>query len=483
MKTMISNKIYLSMVALALVCAMTAGCSSDDNLAKIEITQPEIDNGNQTAVYTITVNLDEGNGTRAVDPSTGVKTFAEGDQIALIYKDNSTNQLAKLVSNALTDADIASGNKSATFSFNSTPIPVADSKVRYIYPASMAATTLPTDVDADNDGTVDYSALANQNGTAVSLANVDLGIYNGTASGTVLPTSFTLLNQLTICEFTLKDGGNSNADITNTVTSLNISDGTNTYTVTPQSALSTIYVAMKPASGNIAFTAATATTTYFKTATEKTLDASNLYSISVSMQSLALGNVFCSDGSVYASKDAATTASKTPVAVICYLGNDAETNTAYKHGLALALADASTYAVWCSQTGATCLGTQYDNETAAKGDMAGIANTDYLINNAPAGHTHTAASAARNYNGGTHPTGTSKWFLPSAGQWDKMINAAGGYYTLKSNASLQSPDSRYWSSTEYNSQSAWFHLFSLGDWHDVTKNGDYCGSVRSALAF
>ena len=63
------------MAALVLVCAMTAGCSSDDNLAKIEITQPEIDNGNQTAVYTITVNLDEAGGTRALKPTTGVKTF------------------------------------------------------------------------------------------------------------------------------------------------------------------------------------------------------------------------------------------------------------------------------------------------------------------------------------------------------------------------------------------------------------------------
>lgn len=471
------NKIYLSMAALVLVCAMTAGCSSDDNLAKIEITQPEIDNGNQTAVYTITVNLDEAGGTRALNPTTGVKTFSEDDQIALIYKDNTTGQLAKLVSNALTTADISNEGKSATFSFNSTPIPVSDSKVRYIYPASMAATTLPTDVDADNDGTVDYSALGTQDGTAASLANVDLGIYDGTASGTVLPTSFTLLNQLTICEFTLKDGGNSNADITNTVTSLNISEGTNTYTVTPQSALSTIYVAMKPASGNIAFTAATATTTYFKTATEKTLDASNLYSISVSMQSLALGNVFCSDGSVYASKDAATTAGKTPVALICYLGNNAETNTAYKHGLALALTDASTWSAWCSQCSAACQKSQYSSDPSS--DIAGIDNTDYHIDHVPAGHEHSAASAARNYNSGIHPTGTSAWFLPSAGQWNKMA-AANGFTTLTSNADLKA-GFLYWSSTETDINNAWYYDVNSGSCQYGTKTGhDY---IRSALAF
>ena len=472
------NKIYLSMAALVLVCAMTAGCSSDDNLAKIEITQPEIDNGNQTAVYTITVNLDEAGGTRALNPTTGVKTFSEDDQIALIYKDNATGQLAKLVSNALTDADIASEGKSATFSFNSTPIPVSDSKVRYIYPASMAATTLPSgdDVNADNDGTVDYSALGTQDGTASSLANVDLGIYDGTASGTVLPTSFTLLNQLTICEFTLKDGGNSNADITSSVNSLTISDGTNAYAVSP-SGLDAIYVAMKPASGNIAFTAATtASKTYFKTATSKTLTAGTLYTnITVSMVELAVGSVFCSDGSVYASKDAATSASKTPVALICYLGNDAETNAAFKHGLALALTDASTSAVWCSQKSVTCLGKRYDNWPDAKCDMAGIANTDALI--AHGTHTHDAAKAARNYNSGTHPIGTSAWFLPSAGQWDKMITAAGGFVNLKTNAGLQK--NCYYSSTETNAMRAWY--LNMGSWSDNVKT--VYNYVRSALAF
>lgn len=464
------------MAVLVFVGAMTAGCSSNDLTA--ETPQP-VNNG--TVVMKTTISLSESASTRALTEA-GVKTFAVDDKIAVIYK-NTAGETVKAESAALQAIDLHDAAKTASFSVALTN-PEPSTAVRYIYPASMAKDVANDATITSDDATIDYTGLlSSQNGDLTTLGtNYDLAVYDGNLNGTNLPGSATLTNPLAICGFTLTDGG---SDITNTVNSLTVSDGTNSYAVTPTSALSTIYVAMKPTSGNIAFTAATtASKTYFKTATSKTLTAGTLYTnITVSMVELAVGSVFCSDGSVYASKDAAISASKTPVALICYLGNDAETNTAYKHGLALALADASTYAVWCSQTGATCLGTQYDNETAAKGDMAGIANTDYLINNAPAGHTHTAASAARNYNGGTHPTGTSKWFLPSAGQWDKMINAAGGYNTLKSNASLQSPDSRYWSSTEHSSQNAWLHLFSLGKWYEVTKNGDYCGSVRSALAF
>lgn len=473
---MTNNKIFLSMAVLVFVGAMTAGCSSNDLTA--ETPQP-VNNG--TVVMKTTISLSESASTRALTEA-GVKTFAVDDKIAVIYK-NTAGETVKAESAALQAIDLHDAAKTASFSVALTN-PEPSTAVRYIYPASMAKDVANDATITSDDATIDYTGLlSSQNGDLTTLGtNYDLAVYDGNLNGTNLPGSATLTNPLAICGFTLTDGG---SDITNTVNSLTVSDGTNSYAVTPTSALSTIYVAMKPTSGNIAFTAATtASKTYFKTATSKTLTAGTLYTnITVSMVELAVGSVFCSDGSVYASKDAAISASKTPVALICYLGNDAETNTAYKHGLALALADASTYAVWCSQTGATCLGTQYDNETAAKGDMAGIANTDYLINNAPAGHTHTAASAARNYNGGTHPTGTSKWFLPSAGQWDKMINAAGGYNTLKSNASLQSPDSRYWSSTEHSSQNAWLHLFSLGKWYEVTKNGDYCGSVRSALAF
>lgn len=137
-----------------------------------------------------------------------------------------------------------------------------------------------------------------------------------------------------------------------------------------------------------------------------------------------VGSVITSDGYVYATASDATAASKTAVAMICYVGDagsaDASTGSEAYKGLALALSDAGT-GKWCSQHSVNCLTTQY-NSGQQTNDMAGIANTDYLIDHDPDGHGHTAASVARNY-AVAHPTGTSVWFLPSAGQWDKMVNA------------------------------------------------------------
>ena len=471
---------FLSMAALLVVGAIMTGCSSDDNIDNPQ--QPaNKDNG---VTLTATVSLDGGAGTRAITPGgtaadPWTKTFESTNKIAVIYQNGDGTQKAE--SGTLTLS--ADGTK-ATFTVSLTS-PTSNSAIRYIYPASMAKTPATTATITDDAATIDYSGIfSSQKGDLTSLGtNYDLAVFDGSLSGTDLPASATLTNPLAICKFTLKKDGSS--AITSIVNSLTISDGTNVYAVAP-SGLDAIYVAMKPASGKIAFTARTTDSkTYFKTATGTSLAASTLYTnITVgSMVELTLGKVFCSDGSVYADASAATTAGKTPVAKIAYLGNDAETsptNTAFKNGLALALEDVSSTKTWCSQNSVTCLGTghQFDSEAGAKGDMAGIDNTDALVNNT--GHTHAAASSARGYNSGTHPTGTSAWFLPSAGQWDKMAIAAGSYADLKTNTGLQE-SAHYWSSTEGGAEYAWFFDCNGGDLSDYAKDNDF--QVRACLAF
>lgn len=467
---------FLSMAALLVVGAIMTGCSSDDNIDNPQ--QPA--NNDNVVTLTATVSLDGAAGTRAIDGTTGAKTFETGKQIAVFYEDASGN-LQKAVSTDFTPLTDAT---KATFTVTLST-PKSGGKIRYIYPASMAKAldAIPTAYPAAatiDDVTIDYSGIfGSQNGTLTTLANYDLAVKDATLSGTDQPATVTLTNPLAICKFTLTDGSN---DITSSVNSLTISDGTNAYRVTP-SGLSAIYVAMKPASGKIAFTARTSDSkTYFKTATGTSLAASKLYTnITVgSMVELALGNVFCSDGSVYATKDAATTAGKTPVAKIAYLGNDAETsptNTAFKNGLALALEDVSDTKTWCSQKSVTCLGTQYGNSTKFN-DLAGIANTDALVGHNS--HTHAAASAARNYNSGTHPAGTSAWFLPSAGQWDKMIGSTGlGLSNLGLLANVS-----YWSSTEDDASHAWGFGSNDGYWANSGSGKDAVTiRVRACLAF
>ena len=208
-----------------------------------------------------------------------------------------------------------------------------------------------------------------------------------------------------------------------------------------------------------------------------------------------LGWIIASDSYAYKTKDdVPTTALK--VAVITYTGTDAGDAT-YNHGLALAMKDANdgNPAQWCSATGDNCLANQYNTEDAAKGDMAGIANTTTLVGD---GHTHAPATAARDFKyddgveAGAHPYYTSKWFLPSAGQWEKMINACMGVLgTYNSSGDLigcfgtrggtNMRDAYYWSSTESDSNDAYDINFFPGGWSISTKTT--FSYVRACLAF
>jgi hypothetical protein len=453
---------FLSMAALLVVGAIMTGCSSDDN---IDNPQQPVNNDN-VVTLTATVSLDGGAATRAIDGTTGAKTFETGKQIAVIYK-NTSNQTVKAVSFDFTPTG---DNTKATFTVTLTN-PANNSAIRYIYPASMAKIIATDATITDDDATIDYSGLlGSQDGTLTTLANYDLAVKDATLSGTDQPATVTLTNPLAICKFAFETGESLlMTDITSNVNSLTISDGTNAYSVNPTSALSEIYVAMKPASGNIAFTARTSDSkTYFKTATGTSLVASTLYTnITVSMQELALGNVFCSDGSVYASKDAATTATKTPVAMIAYLGSDNGEAAPYNHGLALALSDASPGCKW--KTSKTDAGhTKQTSSTFT--EESGLQYNDATHNS----DTYPAFKAAITYSPAA-PTGCSSWFLASGYQWKQKIGAAG-----LSNLGLQGTN--YWSSTEYDANDAWYFTPMFSSWNHLNK--DISGArVRACLAF
>lgn len=264
---MIKTIKFLSMAALAFVGAITTGCSSDDDSESLD--KPV----SKTVTLTTTISMDGSAPTRALDEN-GMKTFAVGDQVAVVYT-NTSSQRVVAVSNALVVSDITDWDKSAKITVTLTD-PVAGS-VDYIYPASMAK----------SDGTANLSALCMQNGTLTTLAStLDYAKGSGTmteSGGDFTLPGITLRNQLAICQFKIKN--DEGTEITSSITGLTVSDGTNTYTVSREAAAGPIYVAMQPVSDDktISFVANDASSSYYKSVSGKALTANNLYPINVTM--------------------------------------------------------------------------------------------------------------------------------------------------------------------------------------------------------
>jgi len=261
-----TTKYFLSMAALALVGAMTVSCSSDDNITD-QPQQQEVTKNN-VVTLTTTVSLDGSATTRAlsIEGNKGVKTFAAGETMAVIYHNGTST--VKAVSHALEAGDITNEGKNATFTFD-LETPTKSGDVLYIYPAAMAG-----------DTGVDITKLNTQEGTFDALqSKYDLCTNFGAWDGDNLP-SLTLENHLAILAITLKDEAGT-SDITSSTTKLTLSDGTNTYNVNREASDGPIYVAIFPtADATITVTATDGTKNYIKTLTGKTYAKGNGYPVS-----------------------------------------------------------------------------------------------------------------------------------------------------------------------------------------------------------
>ncbi len=268
---------YFSIAALALMGAVMTGCSNND-----ELQQPE--SVKRTVTLTTTVSLDGGAGTRALDVTTGVKTFAVDDQISFVYK-NTSDETKLAVSEKLTQSDISADGKTATI-YVALEDPATNSQLRMIYPATMANIPMSTSATINDDaGTINLEALqSGQSGYEGELSDYDLAVFNGTLTGYALPASVTLANKLAICAFTIKNADGTQ-DITTTITNLTISDGTYTYSIGRSNLISPIYVAMMPVDdANIEMTAtANDGQHYAKSLTNITYAANNIYPLAMRM--------------------------------------------------------------------------------------------------------------------------------------------------------------------------------------------------------
>ena len=254
-------------VALILAGAMALGCSS----MKEEIPGQA---GNDIFItLTTLVGRDGSPATRALSAA-GVKTFAPGEQIALLYE-NTDGETVKAEGEAFTEDDISNDGKTATLTVT-LKNPAPNGAVTFVYPASKAM----------DDGTVDYEN--NYLGTLEVLAgNDDLAVFEGVLTEDAqLPASVILVNQLAVVEFTFKD--EDGTDITGNMLYVTISGGASIFWYhslddeTPFGS-SPMYAAMRPLDGSesLLFEAYDGTDYYYKRVGGKVLEAGNMYPIGV----------------------------------------------------------------------------------------------------------------------------------------------------------------------------------------------------------
>ena len=521
------TKIFLKMAALAVMGTIMSGCAEE-----IETLQP----ANQSAVQKTTISLADDAGTRGAIASDGKTSFSAGDQIAVIYQ-NTDGKTLKAVSAALTSTDLTDEGASATFTVELNS-PKAETKVRYIYPATMAAATVAENTDPDAAATVNTSGLATQDGTLATIASdLGLSVYDGTMSATAtLPTGSGVIleNQLAIVKL---NSIHITADINilANVTDLTIADGTNTYTVSRTAAADPIYVAMLPTSGDITFSTIDNGYTYTKTATGKSLVKNKIYPIDLAMEmdtraphvlanvlDTDFGSLVGADGKIYDNASQISAAGTTAIGVIAYIATTADDEIAEKskgggHGLVLCLKNAAENVVWSTETTSKFSGQEVTDADGLKrtSNVSGYTNTATLTVDAETAAKYPAAAAAKNYTGLTAPTGTTGWFLPSAQQWEKMQVALGGldenndiawgdffddghtainkwdaalakagegnYKSIKDNA-----DQFYWSSSENSADNAVIlgTTYDRGSiWGSISKTQEGYTRVRPVLAF
>lgn len=313
---------YLSMAALALVGIVMTGCSSEDNIASNQ--QPAKQDNIVTVTTTIGLGGDNAT-TRALNidytNKKAVKTFAENDQVALIYY-NKSDEKVKAVSNALKASDITNNGKSANFTFKLTN-PKEGGWVTYMYPASMIG----------EDGNMDQTKLHTQKGTLAYVSSIDYAQGNGQMDGTTLPASVTLTNTYAVVAFTLKDAAGT--DITSTITSMTIDTISVEdqhpdiyYNITGADSDGHIYVAMMSPDGSgskdLTITATDGSHSYTKTLSGKAYKRNNFYQQGLKMPYYTLSNstvgmIVGSDGKAYdvTDKDKLPTG-VTAVAMVAY---------------------------------------------------------------------------------------------------------------------------------------------------------------------
>ena len=221
-----------------------------------------------------------------------------------------------------------------------------------------------------------------------------------------------------------------------------------------------------------------------------------------------VGEIVGSDGKAYAADDKDNLPEGvTAVAIIAYVGSATGEESPYTHGLAIAMKDAAAggSVKWSSSRNDESLTNYTEESPAVNTAQSGLSNSQTSgfddVSNYPAFYAalHNTITVSDGISAAAPASGTSGWFLPSLYQWNKIVKGLSGQsadlsYSDNNDLTVSSLNTkieaaggtglqsdRYWSSTEYDINSAMGFGASFGGvWYYFKDTNRY---VRSAFAF
>lgn len=464
------NMIFSGAMSMMTALLLCTACSSDDLATdKATAAVPE----GKVIHYTATVG--EGDETRATLNSSKKYEFQTGDKLVITGTD---------ISGELTltgdPGTTATFEGDLTYTGSGTPADNLELKA-VLVSTNNAMTTLTYDAAEYPTGAI-----------ASTLADAVQKYSHFTATSTYAAKDFKVSQQTSFLNFTVTFGdGTSSGDALN-VTIKNggstVRTGSVTAATDANSKVVAQFVAAMPKGTTMSSaTVQLGTKSAIAFGGTTTLVANKIYNIKKTIEAAYItgnvGQVICSDGTVcnYADKG-----SKTVVAVIVYKGS-ATGNSTYNHGLALALFDANggnastngTACQWKTSTGST------DNSYQTTSSSSFASEDGSIYRSSRNNGTWPAFQKCISYSGGTAPTSSTGWFLPSAYQWNQMVSGVGSYSNLRdyfsSRGGRNMQSDYYWSCTEYGTSGAWNLPFNSGGWNYRIKT--YNRYVRACFAF
>ena len=434
------TKKILTIAALAL---MMAACSNEDTVQQPAPAAADA----KTMPFRAVISADN-TPTRGLSEATDGKSITAkwevGEQIALIHGKTIDVVEVKSVDAgfATLNGDITNyvANEAVYLVYVGTQSGAMDDFKTELLQTSSSSTAITVEMIKDYFNVMSQS----QDGTLKTI-NEGLDYRLGTSTLTktgnfvTLSTSPTLSSQFAIWKLLLTTDGTTAIAATQ-LDILDAVEGIASVNIDPSVVAATpgvVYVLL-PASTitgtTYKFEATAGSDTYACSHSGINLTAGYFYRSTLTMvYKASLGDLFYSDGTF----SPTLVAGKTPIGVIAYLGDDPYTETGTNvggstftgHGLVLCLRNAASGVCWSTQASTLEFDGQQVTDISSltrSTNVSGYTNTTTLATKQDAATKYPAAYQAKNYTGLTAPTGTTGWFLPSAQQWVKMVQALGG---------------------------------------------------------